>query len=130
QTDSQHAKALLPARQQVLWVASKNSTIFPAAPELIFDGLQLRRDARPFPLSAMTRRRGIICRAKEEKIHTVNAAKFVDVPASHDRFNNWDDQHMFVGFLCVLCETLAPTGRPFRADAAHTCRGIIRIDHG
>ena len=122
---SEHAEALPAAFQQILVTGGDDSAMLAGGANRILDRQQFLGHARPFPLSAVAGRRGIVGRTEEENLHAVDLQHGLDVPAALDRLDDRHHQDVLVGLLGVLDEALSPAGGPLGADAADAFRRIM-----
>src|SRR4051794_21332620 len=78
----------------------------------------------------MTRCRGIIRRADEYDFHAANLQEGLNIFSAGDGFDDWDNEHVLIGFLSALDETLSPGCGAVGADAANALRWIRRERDG
>ena len=96
--------------------------MLPGGPELLFRAPNRVRDARPFPLPAMARRRGEVRRPEPEQIGAVHITHRGDVFAARHRFDDGHDEDVLVRLGRVF-------GRvPARVGQIHPVGLIDQID--
>ena len=126
QANTQHAKALLAAFNQVLLIRGDDATVFAMGAKRVLDGLQLRGNPRSLPLSAMAGSRGVIRRAEEKEVRAADLAEISDVLSGGHGLDYGNDEDVLVGLLRVLDEALSPTRSALRSDTPNSLGRITR----